>query len=52
MAALREVIETKGLFCSLYSDRAAHFFVTAKRGVPVYMSRPTQVGLALQELGV
>lgn len=52
MAALREVIETKGLFCSLYSDRAGHFFVTAKRGEPVDMRRPTQVGRALQELGV
>ena len=30
--ALREVIETKGVFCSLYSDRAGHFFVTPKRG--------------------
>ena len=28
MAALREVIETRGLFCTLYSDRAGHFFVT------------------------
>lgn len=52
MAALREVIETRGLFCSLYSDRAGHFFVTAKRGERVDMSRPTQVGRALQELGV
>jgi transposase len=52
MAALREVIETKGLFCSLYSDRAGHFFVTPKRGEPVDMSRPTQVGRALQELGI
>ena len=52
MAALREVIETKGLFCSLYSDRAGHFFVTPKRGEAVDMSRPTQVGRALQELGV
>jgi hypothetical protein len=52
MAALREVIETKGLFCSLYSDRAGHFFVTPKRGEPVDTSRPTQVGRALQELGI
>lgn len=52
MAALREVIETNGLFCSLYSDRAGHFFVTPKRGEPVDKNRPTQVGLALQELGV
>lgn len=52
MAALREVIETKGLFCSLYSDRAGHFFVTPKRGERVDLNRPTQVGRALQELGV
>jgi len=25
MAGLREVIETRGLFCSLYSDRGSHF---------------------------
>jgi transposase len=52
MAALREVIETKGLFCSLYSDRAGHFFVTTKRGERVDAGRPTQVGRALQELGI
>ncbi|MGH9630019.1 MAG: ISNCY family transposase [Bryobacteraceae bacterium] len=52
MAALREVVETKGLFCSLYSDRAGHFFVTPKRGERVDANRPTQVGRALQELGV
>jgi transposase len=52
MIALREVIETRGLFCSLYSDRAGHFFVTPKHGARVDTSRPTQVGRALQELGV
>src|SRR3982751_1134070 len=52
MAALREVIETRGLFCSLYSDRAGHFFVTPKRGERVDAGRPTQVGRALQELGI
>lgn len=52
MAALREVIETRGVFCSLYSDRAGHFFVTPKRGERVDHSRPTQVGRALKELGV
>jgi hypothetical protein len=35
MAALHEVIEREGLFCTLYSDRASHFFVTAKAGEPV-----------------
>lgn len=52
MAALREVVERKGVFCSLYSDRASHFFVTAKRGEAVDRTRPTQVGRALQELGI
>jgi len=35
MTGLREVIEQKGLFCALYSDRASHFFVTPKTGEPV-----------------
>jgi transposase len=52
MVALLEVIQTRGLFCSLYSDRAGHFFVTLKRGEKVDRNRPTQVGRALQELGV
>jgi hypothetical protein len=52
MAALSEVIKTKGLFCSLYSDRAGHFFVTPKAGERVVHNAQTQVGRALQELGV
>jgi transposase len=52
LTALREVIETKGLFCALYSDRGSHFFVTKKEGERVDKDRPTQVGRALRELGV
>jgi len=52
MAGLREVIETKGLFCALYSDRGSHFFVTAKAGEKVDKHRLTQVGRAMKELGV
>jgi transposase len=52
MAALREVIETKGLFCALYSDRGSHFFVTVKAGDKVDKHRPTQVGRAMKEVGV
>lgn len=52
MAALREVIERKGAFCALYSDRASHFFHTPKAGQAVDRTRPTQVGRALQELGI
>jgi uncharacterized protein (AIM24 family) len=32
MAGLREVIERKGLFCALYSDRSSHFWLTPKAG--------------------
>jgi len=52
MTGLREVIEQKGLFCALYSDRASHFFVTPKTGEPVDHNRLTQVGRALRELGI
>jgi transposase len=52
MAGLREVIESKGLFCALYSDRGSHFFVTPKAGEKVDKHRLTQVGRALKELGV
>jgi transposase len=52
MAGLREVIETKGLFCALYSDRGSHFFVTTKAGEKVDKHRLTQVGRAMKELGV
>ena len=52
MAALRVVIEQKGVFCSLYSDRASHFFLTPKAGEPVDKYRLTQVGRALKEMGV
>jgi len=52
MAALRAVIEQKGVFCALYSDRASHFFVTPKAGESVDKHRLTQVGRALKELSV
>ena len=52
MAALREVIERKGRFCALYSDRARHFFETPQAGGPVDRRRLAQVGRALKELGI
>lgn len=52
MQGLREVIESKGVFCALYSDRGSHFFVTPKAGEPVDKHRLTQVGRAMKELGV
>jgi transposase len=52
MAGLRDVIERKGLFCALYSDRGSHFWLTPKAGGKVDPHRLTQVGRALHELGV
>jgi transposase len=52
MAGLREVIERKGLFCALYSDRGSHFWLTPKVGGKVDPHRLTQVGRAMRELGV
>jgi hypothetical protein len=52
MAGVKEVVETEGLFCALYSDRASHFFVTKKAGEKVEKHRLTQLGRALKELGV
>ena len=52
MAALKEVVEKKGRFCALYSDRASHFFETPKAGGRVDAERLTQVGRALKELGI
>ena len=52
MAALREVIERKGVFCALYSDRASHFFHTPRAGGKIDPHQLTQVGRALQELGI
>jgi len=52
MAAVRAVIEAKGLFCSLYCDRASHFFLTPKAGERVSDKHITQVGRALAELSI
>ena len=52
MAAIRHVVETKGWFSALYSDRASHFFRTAKAGEPVDTRQRTEVGRALKELSI
>ena len=52
LTGLKEVIECRGVFCALYSDRARHFWLTAKAGEAVDHDRLTQVGRALRELGV
>lgn len=52
MRAIREVVEKQGVFCSLYSDRASHFWTTPKAGEPVDRQALTQIGRALRELGI
>jgi len=32
LAALREVVEQRGIFCALYTDRGSHFRLTPKAG--------------------
>ena len=50
--ALGEVIEVRGLFCSLYADRASHYWHTPEAGGKVDKDNPTQVGRALAQLGI
>lgn len=50
--ALREVIESHGLFGSLYTDRGSHFWKTPQAGSGVDKANPTQVGRALAQLGI
>jgi hypothetical protein len=52
MAGRWEVMERKGLFCALYSDRGSHFWLTPKAGGKVDRQHLTQVGRALRDLGV
>ena len=50
--ALHEVIGESGLFCSLYTDRASHYWHTPAAGGKVDKDNPTQVGRALAQLGI
>ena len=50
--ALREVFGAHGLPMSLYTDRGSHYFHTAEAGGKIDRSRLTQVGRALEHLGV
>jgi len=52
MSMLRNVVEKKGIFCSLYSDRASHFFLTKQAGEEVSKDTLTQIGKALAELNI
>jgi transposase len=50
--ALLEVFGAQGLPSSLYTDRGSHYFFTPKAGEAVDKDRLTQVGRALDQLGI
>jgi transposase len=52
LRGLQEVIETHGLFSSLYTDRGSHYWYTEAAGGKVDKTRLTQVHRALQQLGI
>ena len=49
---VRDVMEQKGLFCSLYTDRGSHYWTTPQVGGKVDKSNLTQFGAAMKRLGV
>lgn len=49
---LSDVIESRGLFSSFYSDRGSHYWFTPEAGGKVDKQNLTQVGRALQQLGI
>ena len=51
-AGIGDVIEAHGLFCSLYTDRGSHYWHTPEAGGKVDKENLTQVGRALQQLGI
>jgi transposase len=49
---VREVIERYGVFASLYTDRASHYWLTSEAGGKVDKVRLTQFGRAMRQLGI
>ncbi len=52
MRGVRDVLESKGIFTSFYSDRGSHYWSTARVGERVDKENPTQFGRAMKELGI
>ena len=52
MLILKNCVEKHGIFCSLYSDRAAQFFYTPKAGEKVKEGHSTQINRALGSIGI
>lgn len=52
LRGVREVVAKYGLFCSLYTDRGSHYFLTPEAGGRVSKTVLTQFGRALKQLGI
>ena len=52
MRGVRDVLESRGIFSSFYSDRGSHYWKTPVAGGRVDKDNPTQFGRAMAELGV
>lgn len=52
LQGVAEVIRAKGLFCSFYSDRGSHYWMTPVAGGKVDKENLTQFGRALRQLGI
>jgi transposase len=51
-SGVKEVIEKKGLFCSLYTDRGSHYWNTPVAGGKVDKENLTQFGRAMKHLNI
>ncbi|OCC15950.1 hypothetical protein DBT_0412 [Dissulfuribacter thermophilus] len=47
-----EVLEKKGLFSSLYTDRGSHYWYTPEAGGKLDKNHLTQFGRAMRQLGI
>lgn len=52
LRGVRDVIESRGLFSSFYSDRGSHYWHTPEAGGKVDKKNLTQFGQALHRLGI
>ena len=49
---VKQVIDKHGLFCSIYTDRASHYWLTPEAGGKVDKLNLTQFGRAMHQLGI
>ena len=50
--AIKEIILSQGIFCSLYTDRGSHYWNTPEAGSKVDKKNLTQFGRAMHQLGI